>query len=195
MTAKPTVLADKATVLAEGKHLRLMSAGGWEYAERRGVSGIVTIAADFDGQIVLVEQFRKPVAARVIELPAGLAGDLADAADESLQTAAARELVEETGFTAAHWELVCSGPTSAGMTTEIVTFFRARGLTLTSAGGGDASEDITIHLVPLTEATTWLDQQAAAGRMVDPKVYLGVALLANPVKPKPPARRVTKRKS
>src|SRR4029078_3246763 len=81
--------------------LRLVKAGRWEYCERTRANGIVVIVPLIDpGQAVFVEQYRPPVKANCIEFPAGLSGDLAEAANESLATAARRELLEETGFAA-----------------------------------------------------------------------------------------------
>jgi ADP-ribose pyrophosphatase len=102
-------------VLAEGKYLRFMQRAGWEYAERRGVTGIVGIVAVTDeGKLLLVEQYRLPLDKRVIELPAGLVGDEAGKERESLLAAANRELQEETGYHAGNLVLLASGPTSAG---------------------------------------------------------------------------------
>jgi ADP-ribose pyrophosphatase len=164
-------------VLGEGKFVRLVVADGWEYAERKNVTGIVTIAAETAGRIVLVEQYRPPLKADVIELPAGLAGDVPDSAGEELELAARRELEEETGYRAAKWERLFEGPLSAGMTTEVVTFFRATGLTKVGAGGGEGSEQITVHEVPLAGADAWLAAQAEAGKLIDPKVYAGLHAL------------------
>lgn len=163
--------------LGEGKFVRLVVADGWEYAERKNVTGIVTIAAEVAGRIVLVEQYRPPLRANVIELPAGLAGDVPGSADEGLELAARRELDEETGYRAAKWERLFEGPLSAGMTTEVVTFYRATGLTKVGAGGGEGSEQITVHEVPLAEADEWLAAQSGAGKLVDPKVYAGLYAL------------------
>lgn len=170
-------------VLGEGKFLRLVAADGWEYAERKNVTGIVTIVAEAAGRIVLVEQYRPPLKADVIELPAGLAGDMPGGADEELELAARRELEEETGYRAAKWERLFAGPLSAGMTTEVVTFFRATGLTRAAAGGGEGSERITVHEVSVAEAETWLAAQAEKGKLVDPKVYAGLYALRSKVGP------------
>ena len=170
---------DDATLLAEGRFLKLLDRDGWEFAARRNVSGIVTIAAEHAGKILLVEQYRPPFRSHVIELPAGLAGDEQAWADEALEAAARRELLEETGFEADRWEELFAGPLSSGMTTEIVTFFRATNLRRVSSGGGDGSENITLHEVPLGEAKHWLRHAAESGRLVDPKVYLGLYLLGD----------------
>ena len=168
----------KKTVLSEGRHIRFVSRGGWEYVERPLPTGIVCIAAMTDeNRVVLVEQLRPPVAVPVIELPAGLIGDVAGAEDETLVMGAQRELLEETGFEAGHWELVAEGPPSAGITNEYLHLFLARGLRKVADGGGDHEEDITVHEVPLAEIHAWLAEQARRGAMVDLKLYSGLYFL------------------
>ena len=93
-------MANSETV-AEGKFIRLVRKGTWEYVTRKGVCGIVAmVALTDDGKLVFVEQDRPPVGKRVVELPAGLAGDKAGEEDEALADAARRELLEETGYEA-----------------------------------------------------------------------------------------------
>lgn len=158
--------------LFEGKHLRMVRDGRWEFVQRRNLKGVVGIVAITpDAELLLVEQYRTPCRASVIELPAGLAGDLTDAADEELATAARRELLEETGYDAAELLPLTQGPSSAGMSDEIVTLFLARGLKRVNAGGGDGLEDITVHRVPLAEAPAWLAAHSASGRLIDYKVW------------------------
>jgi len=163
------------TVIAEGRFLRLVDEDGWEFAERRNVSGVVVIVAVTpEDEILFVEQFRPAVAGRVLELPAGMAGDLSDQRDESLEVAARRELLEETGYEAESWQHLAVGPPTSGLSSELVTLYRASGLTRVCAGGGDASEDISVHRVRISEAANWLSDRAAAGVLIDPKVYAGL---------------------
>ncbi|MEQ1504462.1 MAG: NUDIX hydrolase [Myxococcota bacterium] len=166
-------------ILASGKYLRLVrDARGWEWAERTNASGVVVIVAVTPAdEVLFVEQFRPPIGARVIEMPAGLAGDVSGQETEALATAAARELEEETGWRPGRVEWLTSGPVSAGMTTEVLTFFRAFDLVRVSAGGGDASEDITVHAIPRREVRAWLRARHAGGVMADPKVYAGLQFL------------------
>lgn len=172
--ARKSNTAERQTI-ARGKHLHLVRQGNWEFATRPGVTGVVVVVAvTGGGKIVLIEQYRPPVQSRVIELPAGLAGDVPGEEHEELAAAARRELLEETGYSAKNIEQVAFGPPSAGMIDEIITFFRASGLRKTAPGGGDGSEDIQVHLVPLASAGKWLARRAAAGRLIDPKVYAGL---------------------
>ena len=154
-----------------GRYLSLRERDGWEFASRSNASGVVVlIPVTDDREIVLVEQFRKPVGQFVIELPAGLVGDHGNP-DEPVLEAARRELEEETGYAAAHFELLMECPSSAGMSDEIVTFVRASGLHRVGPGGGDESEDIHVHTIPLEQVDDWLQQQQAAGKPMDPKIY------------------------
>lgn len=166
-------------VMAAGRFLRMVREGGWEFVERINAKAIVVIiAATDEGRVLFVEQFRPPLGRRVIELPAGLAGDIAGQEDEDLEIAARRELLEETGYEAGAWERIGDGPTSAGLCTEIVTMFIARGLRRVAEGGGDESEDITVHEIPLVEAREWLRERSAAGVPADPKVYAALYFLS-----------------
>lgn len=160
-------------ILLEGEYLRMRRRGTWEYAERTNASSAaIIVAVTPEDRIVFVEQYRVPIACRSIEMPAGLVGDLGD--DESIETAAARELLEETGWQAAHIEVLMVGPSSSGMSNELVAFVRARGLVRIHAGGGDESEDITVHEVPRGEAAAWLDAKRREGFSIDPKLYAGL---------------------
>lgn len=158
-----------------GKYLRLVRDGRWEFVQRTNTSGVVAIVAvTKDRRIVLTEQYRAAVQCPVIELPAGLAGDVPGTQDEALQAAAERELIEETGYQATKWTLVAHGPPSAGMSDECVTVFLAEGLTKVADGGGDETEAVTVQEVPVDHAVEWLTAAEAQGRMVDPKVFAGL---------------------
>lgn len=166
------------TIVAETSHLRLIRQDGWEYVSRRQGKGVVAIVAtDDEGNIILVEQYRPPVDGRVIELPAGIAGDLAGSEDESWSQAAQRELMEETGYEAERLVEVLHAVTSAGLTNESVRFLLAERVRRVSEGGGDASEEIEVHCVPLTKVNAWLTQQQQQGVMVDARVFTGLYLL------------------
>ena len=131
-----------------GKYLEVRREGSWEYAARVGNLGATVMLAMTEArEVVLVEQHRIPLGCRTIELPAGLVGD--HAPGESFVQTAARELVEETGFSAACWEDCGLFATSPGMTSETFRLFKATGLSRVSAGGGVGDEDIVVHVVAL----------------------------------------------
>jgi ADP-ribose pyrophosphatase len=152
-----------ADILYAGQHLSMFERGGWEFVRRntaRPAVGIVAITAA--GEVVLVEQHRPPVNRTVLELPAGLSGDVAGHEDEALLDAAKRELLEETGYAADRWTELVSGYSSPGLTDESIALFLAEGLKRVGLGGGDSSEAITIHEVPLPEVLSWLQRRGAA---------------------------------
>ncbi len=165
-------------VLAEGRFVRLVRQDGWEWAERTNSSGVVVIVAFTDAaEIVLAEQYRPPLRARVLDLPMGLSGDLDGAEDEELHEAARRELLEETGYAPTRLEWLGEAPTSAGLTNELLTYFLARGCRRIANGGGDDSEDIEVHVVPHDQADTWLERKRADGVLIDPKIYAAIYYL------------------
>jgi ADP-ribose pyrophosphatase len=162
-------------VLAQGRYLRLVEEGGWEFTERVGSSGVVVIVALTDQEeIVLVEQHRPPLKSRVLELPAGLAGDKDDFRDEAFEAAAGRELEEETGYRASSIRCLANGPSAVGSSNTLIHFYLATGLQRTGEGGGDADEDIQVHVVPLREAARFAAAKESSGILVDPKLYAGL---------------------
>ena len=164
--------------LCNGRWLRLMKRGRWEYAERTNPGGgVIIIALTPEDRIVFVEQWREAVLSRTIEMPAGLVGDLEGEAGETAVSAAEREIVEETGYRAGRIEFLMSGPSSAGMTNEIMSFVRAHDLVREHAGGGDHSEDILVHEIPRAEAAAWLLQKMREGFSIDPKLFAGLYFL------------------
>ncbi|HSP42115.1 MAG TPA: NUDIX hydrolase [Luteolibacter sp.] len=164
-------------LLHETRWLRLERIGRWDFVRRPHSNecvGILAITAE--DNIVLVEQFRVPVQARVIEIPAGIVGDEEEHRGEALADTAARELLEETGYRAAQIRLLMHTPTSAGMTSEIIHLFRATGLTREHEGGGTGAEDITVHHIPMNDLETWLRDQEAAGKLIDFKIHAALRL-------------------
>lgn len=167
---------DDAETLYEGRYLRLKQRGQWEFAERTNAgSAVIVIAITPEDKLLFVEQFRIPIGAASIEMPAGLVGDL-DALD-TIEAAAKRELLEETGWEASQIDVLMIGPSSSGMSNEMVAFARARGLRRVHAGGGDETENITVHEVPVAEAPAWLAGKMRAGYSMDAKLWAGLWLI------------------
>ncbi len=166
-------MTEETDLIGAGVYLRLLRRGTWEYAERANArSAVIVVAVTPEDRILFVEQHRVPIGCATIEMPAGLVGDLDD--QDTVEGAAARELEEETGWRAGSIEFLMMGPSSAGMSNEMIGFARARDLVRVGAGGGDDSEDIVVHEIPRSEAAAWLHRKAREGYSIDPKLYAGL---------------------
>jgi ADP-ribose pyrophosphatase len=154
----------------EGKFVRALRRGKWEYASRARDIGAVVILAEHDGKVILVEQPRVAPDCSCIELPAGLVGDLDP--DATVESTAIRELEEETGFTAERVERLGEFYSSPGMLSEGFTIVRAHGVSKVGKGGGDENEDIKVHLVARGAIPNFLEQKRAEGIGIDAKLLL-----------------------
>jgi ADP-ribose pyrophosphatase len=159
-----------AELMWEGKFVRALRRGKWEYASRARDIGAVVILAEHEGKVILVEQPRVAPDCRCIELPAGLVGDLDP--DATVESTAIRELEEETGFTAERVERLGEFYSSPGMLSEGFTIVRAHGVSKVGAGGGDENEDIKVHLVARADIPNFLEQKRAEGIGIDAKLLL-----------------------
>jgi ADP-ribose pyrophosphatase len=164
-------MSQAKSVVWEGRYIKVTQAGTWEYVSRtRDVTAAVILAID-EGHVILVEQYRVPVGARCIELPAGLVGD--EEAGEAIEAAAARELEEETGYRAERMVGLGRFHASPGMSSEAFTLLRAEGLTKIGEGGGvGAHEDIEVHRVALNAVPAFVEAKRAEGCAVDVKLLL-----------------------
>lgn len=171
---------DRSELIEEryrGKFLSIYVAGHWEFARRVNSSGVTAIVAITpENEIVLVRQFRPPMQGMVLELPAGLVGDEPGEQDESMASAAERELLEETGFRAGKIRQVFSGASSAGLTDESITFFLATDLTREGPGGGVEGESIETLVVPLDQVDQFIQETADSGCHIDAKLLTGLYL-------------------
>ncbi|MGD0933019.1 MAG: NUDIX hydrolase [Streptosporangiaceae bacterium] len=125
-----------------------------EVVTHPGAVGVV--ALDESGpapRVLMIRQYRHPVGRLLWELPAGLR----DVAGEPLLRTGRRELLEETGYRAARWDVLVDYFSSPGIITERLRVFLARGLELVPASERDfVPENEEAHLlvdwVPLDEA-------------------------------------------
>ena len=154
----------------QGKYISVCKRGRWEYVSRTGSTNAVVILAEHDGKIILIEQYRVPVGARCLELPAGLVGD--EDPDATVEETAVKELEEETGFTAERVERLGEFHSSPGMVAESFTLVRAHGVRKIGEGGGNEHEDITVHLVARKDIPAFVQSRRDAGSAVDVKLLL-----------------------
>ena len=169
-----------AEVVWSGRFIEAKRLGKWEFVSRAGGVHAAAILALDDGHVLLVEQYRVPIAARCLELPAGLVGD--GGKGEDAAAAAIRELEEETGYRAERMTGLGRFHASPGMSSEGFDLLRAEGLVRVGAGGGVDGEEIEVHRVRLADVPAFVADRRAAGVAIDVKLLLliGAELLDLP---------------
>lgn len=137
-----------------------------EYVVHPGA--VVVVALDDEGRVVLVNQYRHPVRARLDELPAGLL----DVPGEPALDAAKRELAEEARLAAAEWNVLLDLVSSPGCSNEAVRIFLARDLSPVSSDFVAEHEELTLKVTrePLTEVV----RRALAGGLTNAAAVAGV---------------------
>lgn len=145
----------------------------WEFIERVNCNGIVAIVPVTGAhEVLLIRQFRPPVNRHVIEFPAGL-NDKGDTIEE----AARRELLEETGYYAGRMIFLTEGPLSSGASGEILSVYLAQDLEFRGAVKRDETEDIEVIKIPIDTVFDHLYAFRSQGDYVDLKI-LGLIELA-----------------
>jgi len=129
--------------------------------------GAVTILPLLHPQtVIMIRNYRFAVGAELLELPAGTLEP-----PEPPAECAARELEEETGYRAAHFERLCEFYTTPGFTNERMHVFVATGLTPTKQRL-EATEQIRVEIVPLRDAL----EATTDGRIVDAKTIASLQI-------------------
>jgi ADP-ribose diphosphatase len=119
-------------------------------------------------RILLERQYRHAAQSMMWELPAGRIDD-----GETPLTAGKRELLEETGYRARHWERILHFYVSPGFLDETMTIYLASGLKAGTAQP-EADEKIAVRFFGLSEAK----RMALQGRIRDAKTIAGILWLA-----------------
>jgi ADP-ribose diphosphatase len=133
--------------------------------------GAVTILALDAGDVLLVRQFRTPVGRVLLELPAGTLDRDGDGSIESPDSAAPRELGEETGYAAAVWRKLGRFYTAPGFASELMHLYLATGLSrISDWQGPKPDERLDLQRIP------WRDAVRAAedGTIEDAKSICGL---------------------
>jgi len=136
----------------------------YEVVEHPGAAAIVALTAE--GRILLVRQFRQPVGAELLEVPAGTIER-----GEAPEACAKRELVEEVGRAAARWEHVAAFYPSPGVLSEELHIFLARDLHEAFAPRDE--EDLRLEILPLEDAY----DRVADGTIRDAKSIIGITMV------------------
>jgi 8-oxo-dGDP phosphatase len=132
---------------------------------------VAVLAIDESERVLMVRQYRHPVARFLWELPAGLR----DVEGELPVATAKRELLEETGHRASRWLTLADFFTTPGMSSERIRIFLARDLTevpVAERSFKPAHEEATMQVawVPLDDAVRGI----VAGRLHNPTAVVGI---------------------
>ena len=109
------------------------------------------VAISASGHMLLVEQYRHAVARTILELPAGHVEP-----NEDFETAARRELKEETGYGGGTWHALGALHPAGSRFTNQVHAFLAIGVTRIAQPVEEESEDVRLHEVPWAEVAAGL---------------------------------------
>jgi ADP-ribose pyrophosphatase len=130
----------------------------------RHPGGAAAVALDEDGRVCLLRQYRHAAGGWLWELPAGKIDP-----GETPFTTARRELAEEAGLAADHWQELGHLHSSPGVFTEVIHLYLARELRQLSQTH-DADEVIEIHWLPFAEAIN----RCRSGEITDAKTLVGL---------------------
>lgn len=141
------------------------------HAERTVVThigAVAVLALDEQDRMLMIRQYRHPVARQLWEIPAGLR----DVSGEALVDTARRELLEETGYAAREWHALIDSYASPGITNERIRIFLARGIETAQSDYQREGEEKFLRTawVPLAEAV----QAALAGKLHNGATIQGI---------------------
>jgi 8-oxo-dGTP pyrophosphatase MutT (NUDIX family) len=135
----------------------------------RHPGAVTVVPVHEDGTVTLVRQYRAAVDDMVLEIPAGTR----DKEGESEEATARRELAEEAGLEAAHWERLIGTWNTPGVSDQHTSIFLATGLTpIASRPDGIEERYMTVERIRLAD----LDDLVAAGTLKDETTVLGLLM-------------------
>ena len=139
-----------------------------EWIKHPGASAVIPVTDN--NEIILVRQYRYPIQALTMEIPAGKL----DVAGEDPLECAKRELEEETGYSAQEYQFLTKLATTVGFSDEFIYIYAARGL---KAGQQHTDEDefINVVTVPLDKAV----EMVHSGEILDGKSVVAILMLQN----------------
>jgi ADP-ribose pyrophosphatase len=147
------------------------STGQLELIRHPGAAAIVPCASDppgADPTILLIRQFRYATGGQLWEIPAGTLDP-----GEDPEACARRELMEETGVTAARLQRLTSIWTTPGFTNEVIHLYLATGLT-TGEPSRERDEFIEVVPQPLSRVLALIRE----GEIRDAKTVVAILYMA-----------------
>lgn len=109
----------------------------WDLIDHKGAAAVVAVRGD--GKLLMVRQYRNALERETLEIPAGSLNERG----EPTESAARRELEEETGYICRHLELLNSIYTTVAFCNEKIDIYLARDL---EEGCQHPDEDEIIHV-------------------------------------------------
>lgn len=135
----------------------------WDFIKHNGAAAVVPV--DDEGRLIMVKQYRNALERYTLEIPAGgLNGQ-----EEPTIEAAARELAEETGYTAEHMELLITLCTTVAFCNEKIDIYLAKGL---KPGEQHLDEDEYVRVGSYTVEE--LTEKIYAGEIQDSKTIAAI---------------------
>jgi ADP-ribose pyrophosphatase len=147
------------------------SIGELEMIRHSGPSAIVPFLSDPQGedpQVLMIRQYRYAADGYLYEIPAGRLDE-----GENPRDCAARELKEETGCTAEHFDHLLTIYTTPGFTDERIHLFMATGL-VAGETKHEVDEFLDLHPMRLSRALEMVE----AGEIQDAKTVIGLLFAA-----------------
>ncbi len=174
-TVEPAVLVNSETVHVGGKwrvDVQTVDIAGQRVKRDIVIhpGAVAVLVLNDHDEVLLIRQYRQALGMFLFETPAGLL----DKVDENPLVAVQRELAEEAGVQAAHWETLVDFYNSPGGSSEAIRIYLAREITELPDGRvvtGEAEEmDLPCAWVPLEEAVDLV----LGGELGNPTAVIGV---------------------
>jgi len=163
-------LYDRTFINMQGKEKK------WTYVKRSNSRGAVTIIAiNKENELILIKQFRIPIASYIYEFPAGLIDK-----DYTIEETALKELKEETGYIGEIIDVSTKIYSSPGLTSENAYCVKIRA-TEKKEKELEPEEDIELIHLKKENIHAFLENIKKNGEKIDAKVYNYLDAIINPI--------------